>query len=221
MTGKLTGKFIVFEGVEGSGKSTQLADLYGWLRTFPGLDPLSTRQPGGTALGVAIRRLLLEEEDCPLHDRTELMLYGADRSQHIEEIIQPHLAQGGLVLCDRYTDSTIAYQGYGRGLDRVLIENINFLATGGLESDLTIWLDVDVEIGLERARQRGQFDRMEKSEISFHRRVQQGYQELAVAFPERIARVDASGDEVQVQQQIRSIVGGYLELSGMMAVAAR
>jgi dTMP kinase len=215
----MTGKFIVFEGVEGSGKSTQVANLYDWLQSSSGLDVLATRQPGGTALGVAIRRLLLEEEDCPLHDRAELMLYGADRAQHIEETINPHLAKGGLVLCDRYTDSTIAYQGYGRGLDRVLIENINFLATGGLESDLTIWLDVDVEIGLERAKKRGKFDRMEKTELSFHRRVQQGYQDLAATFPDRILRLDASVDEASLQQQIRSIVGDYLARVGLLAVA--
>jgi dTMP kinase len=124
-----------------------------------------------------------------------------------------------LVICDRYTDSTIAYQGYGRGLDRVLIENINFLATGGLESDLTIWLDVDVEIGLERAKKRGKFDRMEKTELSFHRRVQQGYQDLAATFPDRILRLDASIDEASLQQQIRSIVGEHLERSGVLAVA--
>jgi dTMP kinase len=215
----MKGKLIVFEGVEGSGKSTQVASLYGWLRETTDLDVLATRQPGGTALGVAIRRLLLEEEDCPLHDRAELMLYGADRAQHMEETIKPHLAKGGLVLCDRYTDSTIAYQGYGRGLDRVLIENINFLATGGLESDLTIWLDVDVEIGLERAKQRGKFDRMEKTELSFHRRVQQGYADLAAIFPERILRLDASGDEEVIQLEIRAIVGAYLERSGSLPVA--
>jgi dTMP kinase len=119
------------------------------------------------------------------------------------------------VLCDRYTDSTIAYQGYGRGLDRGFIENVNFLATGGLESDLTIWLDVDVTIGLERARQRGKIDRMEKTELAFHRRVQQGYQELAAAFPDKIKRVEASGSTEQIQQEIQAILTTYL--AGMMS----
>jgi dTMP kinase len=158
-----------------------------------------------------VRRLLLEEDESPLHDRAELMLYAADRAQHIEEIINPHLQSGGLVLCDRYTDSTVAYQGYGRGLDRGLIESINYLATAGLESDLTIWLDVDVEVGLERARQRGQFDRMEKTAIEFHRRVQHGYQELAMAYPQRIVRIDASGNENSIHQEIKSIVTNYLQ----------
>jgi dTMP kinase len=215
----MTGKFIVVEGVEGSGKTTQIAYLNDWLKSQPRLNVLSTRQPGGTGLGKAIRRLLLEEEDCPISDRAELMLYGADRAQHMEEVIKPHLNAGGIVLCDRYTDSTIAYQCYGRGLDRTLIQDTNFLATAGLESDLTIWLDIDAAVGLERARQRGKFDRMEKTELSFHRRVQQGYSDLAKTFPVRIVRVDASGDEALIQQKIRSIVGNYLERAGVLAVA--
>jgi dTMP kinase len=210
-----SGKLIVFEGVEGSGKTTHIASTYQWLRSSHWSKQwpvLATRQPGGTALGVAIRQLLLEEEeDYPLHDRAELLLYAADRAQHLEEIVKPQLDVGGIVLCDRYTDSTIAYQGYGRGLDRGLIENINFLATNGLESDLTIWLDVDVTVGLERARQRGKIDRMEKTEIAFHRRVQQGYQELAALLPEKIKRVDASGSTEQIQQEIQNILTTYLQ----------
>jgi dTMP kinase len=215
MKANISGKLIVFEGVEGSGKTTHIATSYQWLRrsSWGKQWPiLATRQPGGTALGVAIRQLLLEEEeDYPLHDRAELLLYAADRAQHLEEIVKPQLEVGGIVLCDRYTDSTIAYQGYGRGLDRGLIENINFLATNGLESDLTIWLDVDVTIGLERARQRGKIDRMEKTEIAFHRRVQQGYQELAAAYPDKIKRIDASGTTEQIQHEIQTILTTYLQ----------
>jgi dTMP kinase len=209
------GKLIVFEGVEGSGKTTHIASTYQWLRSSDWsktLPAIATRQPGGTALGVAIRQLLLEEEeDYPLNDRAELLLYAADRAQHLEEIVKPQLEAGGIVLCDRYTDSTIAYQGYGRGLDRGLIENINYLATNGLESDLTIWLDVDVTIGLERARQRGKIDRMEKTEIAFHRRVQKGYEELAAAFPQKIKRIDASRSADQIQQEIQQILTIYLQ----------
>ncbi len=209
----MKGKFIVFEGVEGAGKTTQIAHAYQWLRRsdWQKMPMITTRQPGGTALGVAIRQLLLEEEaDYPLGDRAELLLYAADRAQHLAEIVQPQLDVDGLVLCDRYTDSTIAYQGYGRGLDLKLIEQINFLATAGLESDLTIWLDVDVEVGLQRARQRGKIDRMEKNEIAFHQRVQQGYQELAVAYPDRIQKVDASGTESEIQSQVQEILSRYL-----------
>jgi dTMP kinase len=211
----MQGNFIVFEGVEGSGKTTHIAQVYQWLRQnhHQKIPVITTRQPGGTGLGVAIRQLLLEEEtDYPLDDRAELLLYAADRAQHIAEIIQPQLEVGGLVLCDRYTDSTIAYQGYGRGLDLKLIEQINHLATAGLESNLTIWLDVDVEIGLQRARQRGKIDRMEKNEIAFHQRVQQGYQELAREHPDRIWRVDASGTETDIQARIQEILSQYLHL---------
>jgi dTMP kinase len=215
------GRLIVFEGVEGSGKTTHIASTYQWLRSnsWSKVWPtIATRQPGGTDLGLAIRQLLLEEEeDYPLHDRAELLLYAADRAQHLEEIIKPQLDAGGIVLCDRYTDSTIAYQGYGRGLDRGLIENINYLATGGLESDLTLWLDVDVTIGLERARQRGKIDRMEKTELAFHQRVQQGYRELAAASPAKIKRIDASGSEEQIQQEIQQVITTYLKESGKLA----
>jgi dTMP kinase len=205
--------FISFEGVEGSGKSTQVADLHRWmdsLRAGVGVESwayvLSTKEPGGTALGAAIRRLLLEEEDLSVHKRAELMLYGADRAQHVEEVIKPHLARGGLVLCDRYTDSTIAYQCYGRGLDRLLIEAVNFLATGDLEPNLTIWLDLDPKIGLKRVGDRGKLDRIEKTELAFHQRVQRGYAELAAAFPRRIVRVDANRPRWEVQQDVRKIV---------------
>jgi dTMP kinase len=211
----MQGNFIVFEGVEGSGKTTHIAHSYQWLRhsNHQKIPVITTRQPGGTGLGVAIRQLLLEEEtDYPLDDRAELLLYAADRAQHLAEIVQPQLEVGGLVLCDRYTDSTIAYQGYGRGLDLKLIEQINHLATAGLESNLTIWLDVDVEIGLQRARQRGKIDRMEKNEIAFHQRVQQGYQELAKEHPNRICRVDASGTETDIQAKIQKILNQYLHL---------
>lgn len=207
--------FISFEGVEGSGKSTQAADLHRWmanLKAGVGVKSwayvLSTKEPGGTTLGLAIRKLLLEEEGLPMHKRAELMLYGADRAQHVEEVIKPHLAKGGLVICDRYTDSTIAYQCYGRGLDRLLIEDVNFLATGDLAPDLTIWLDLDPKIGLKRAGDRGKLDRIEKTEMAFHQRVQQGYSELAAAFPKRIVRVDANRSRFAVQRDIREIVMG-------------
>lgn len=143
-----------------------------------------------------------------MHKRAELMLYGADRAQHVEAVIKPHLAKGGLVICDRYTDSTIAYQCYGRGLDRLLIEDVNFLATGDLAPDLTIWLDLDPKIGLKRAGDRGKLDRIEKTEMAFHQRVQQGYSELAAAFPKRIVRVDANRSRFAVQRDIREIVMG-------------
>jgi dTMP kinase len=219
------GRFIVFEGTEGAGKTTQLNHLYAWLKTsgwwhrLQTLQPehpplLFTREPGGTALGRHLRRLLLDSELMAaegLPEQTELLLYAADRSQHVQTVLEPALAKGTLVLCDRYTDSTVAYQGYGRGLDLALIQQLNAIATQGLVSDLTLWLDLDVQQGLTRAQQRpieaglGN-DRMEAAALAFHQRVQQGFAALAKAEPHRIIRIDANADATQVAQTIQLIV---------------
>jgi len=204
------GKLIVFEGVEGCGKTTQMQRSRQWLQNFPPSCPLSkvvvTREPGGTELGLGLRQLLLQAGEKPIQDVAELLLYAADRAQHVEAVLKPHLADSALVLCDRYTDSTIAYQGYGRGLSLGLIKQLNQIATSGLESDLTLWLDVDVEQGLARAKGRSSTDRIEQAELAFHQRVQQGYTELAKAHPQRIVRVNASLNEVAVQEQIQAIL---------------
>ncbi|HEY9694610.1 MAG TPA: dTMP kinase [Oculatellaceae cyanobacterium] len=205
----MDGKLIVFEGVEGSGKTTQIQKCQEWLQNsdwLSGTSVVVTREPGGTELGVGLRRLLLEGHRDLIYDRAELFLYASDRSQHVEEVLKPKLAKGAMILCDRYTDSTVAYQAYGRGLSLTLINQLNQLATDGLESDLTLWLDIEVEIGLERARQRGAVDRMEQADLAFHRRVQQGYQELAAAYPQRIVRVDASKSQEEVEAQIQEIL---------------
>lgn len=210
----MQGKLIVFEGVEGCGKTTQMGYLRDWLQDSGWLNRQSaehipsvvvTREPGGTELGGGLRQLLLGHQ-YPIQERAELLLYAADRSQHVEEFLKPQLSKGAIILCDRYTDSTVAYQGYGRGLSLSLIDQLNQLATQGLESDLTLWLDVDVEIGLARAKRRGATDRMEQADLAFHRRVQQGFAALALAHPHRIVRVDASGSEAGVQQEIQKIV---------------
>ncbi len=204
------GKLIVFEGVEGCGKTTQIRRVQQWLHSQSpsGAPPVAlTRQPGGTALGAELRQLLLlPRSGEPLSDRAELFLYAADRAEHVEAFLKPQLALGAIVLCDRYTDSTVAYQGYGRGFSLAAIASLNQMATDGLESHLTLWLDVDVEIGLARTRRRGSADRMELADLNFHRRVQQGYAELALAHPHRIARVDASVCEEEVFQQIQTIL---------------
>ncbi|MEM9216617.1 MAG: dTMP kinase [Cyanobacteria bacterium P01_F01_bin.150] len=221
----MNGHLIVFEGVEGCGKTTQIQKLYDWLSYSKQFTKYSdgsidvqcseypiqiTREPGGTALGQIIRGIVLGEDKYQLPAdidyRAELLLYSADRAQHVSEYILPYLKQGVVVLCDRYTDSTIAYQGYGRGIDRDLIEQLNAIATNGLQSDLTLWLDLDVEEGLARTRKRGDADRMEKSTLDFHHRVQRGFQDLAIAYPKRIARVDAQGHPDQVAQRIQGIV---------------
>lgn len=201
------GKLIVFEGVEGCGKTSQMQLCYQWLQSL-GISVVVTREPGGTELGLHLRRLLLEKvENKPIAEVTELLLYAADRSQHVEEELKPNLALGKYILCDRYTDSTTAYQGYGRGLNMSLINQLNYIATAGLESDLTIWLDVDVEVGL--ARKKGDavgLDRIEQETIAFHRRVQQGYSELAASYPSRIVRVDGNLSQVAVQEVIQGVL---------------
>jgi dTMP kinase len=226
------GRLIVFEGAEGAGKSTQIQSLQNWLEhsgwiqnrqaqlpiQIPPL--LITHEPGGTVLGQQIRQLLLNHPKNPAQldnqaqvtALTELLLYAADRAQHVATCLQPSLRQGSLILCDRYTDSTMAYQGYGRNLSRGLIEQLNQIATEGLTSDLTLWLDVDPEVGLNRARKRQQpLDRMEAAGLTFHQAVRQGFVELAEKFPDRIVRIDANQSEVEVTQQIQTVVQFYLE----------
>jgi len=212
--GAQTGKFIVFEGVEGCGKTTQLQRSHQWLIESGWLSRLQakgylqqlvvTREPGGTALGVGVRQLLLTPSPEPMQDRAELLLYAADRAQHVEGCLRPHLAAGAFILCDRYTDSTIAYQGYGRGLDQALIAQLNQIATNGLESDLTLWLDLDARSGLSRATQRGKRDRIEQADLAFHQRVQQGFTDLASLYSHRIVRIDASPSEAEVAAQIQA-----------------
>jgi dTMP kinase len=213
----MTGKFIVLEGVEGAGKTTQLKQLHQWLETLPQVqhlralgemaDIVVTREPGGTALGQALRALLLDADASHrVNDRAELLMYAADRAQHVDEVIRPALERGDWVLCDRFVDSTVAYQGYGRGLDLSLIERLNRIATDGLTSDLTLWLQLAVEVGLARSQKRGALDRMETADALFHQRVQQGFAALADIHGRRIAVVDARQPEAQVAQHIQGVV---------------
>jgi dTMP kinase len=212
----MQGKLIVFEGVEGSGKSTQLVRLEQWLHQHPCFQKLQThgtvpeiivtREPGGTGLGQTLRELLLDhDQSVVLGARAELLLYAADRAQHIEEVIVPALRAGSWVLCDRFIDSTVAYQGYGRGLSLSLIEQLNAIATEGLSGHLTFWLQLDAEHGLARSRSRGQLDRMEQSSLEFHHQVQQGFETLAEQHPDRIIPIDAAQSEDEVAQAIQAV----------------
>ncbi len=210
------GKLIAFEGGEGCGKTTQLQRTQTWLQQAHPIDPavpplplLVTREPGGTPLCRQIRQVLLTPNDEIMDPRTELLLYAADRTQHVEQCLKPALQSGDLVLCDRYTDSTVAYQGYGRGLDRALIDQLNAIATEGLQPDLTLWLDLDVEQGLARAQSRGSRDRIEQSDLSFHQAVRRGFAALAQDFPDRFVRIDASGDIETVSQHIQAAIVAF------------
>jgi dTMP kinase len=192
--------FITLEGGEGVGKTTQQALLALQLRQA-GYPCLCTREPGGTALGRALREILLHGD--PLTPLAELFLYAADRAEHVQKCILPALAAGQVVVCDRFTDSTLAYQGYGRGLDLQQVRQLNHLATGGLQPHLTLWLDLPPEVGLARS---GLADRLEQERLEFHRRVHQGFQTLAAAEPQRIVRIDAGGSPLEVAARIWSVV---------------
>ena len=190
--------FVTFEGIEGSGKSTQARLLAERL----GPDTVLTQEPGGTEIGRAIRRLLLEHGHGAVSPATEVLLYFADRAQHVAQLVQPALRAGRSVVSDRYTDSSLAYQGYGRGLDRDLILAVHRLATGGLQPDVTILLDVSVDVGLARASSRGSLDRLESEVREFHDRVRAGYLEMARAEPDRWVRVDGEGSTDAVAARV-------------------
>lgn len=212
--------FITFEGIEGSGKSTALTLLAQELERR-GFDVLRTREPGGCGLGRAIRPILLDARTRGLNMRAELYLFLADRAQHVAEVIRPALEAGQIVLCDRYTDSTLAYQGYGRGLDPEKLRRINEMATGGLVPDLTLLMDLPVGLGLERAGLRNQRQgtvisegRFDAESMDFHERVRQGYLALAEEEPQRIACINAEQRPEDVLLQGLSAVEDYLGRSG-------
>ena len=200
------GRFITFEGGEGCGKSTQIRLLADRLRAA-GKEVLLTREPGGTALAERIRSLVREESDDPPNSRAETLLFIASRAQVVENVIRPALASGTWVLCDRFADSTFAYQGYGRGLDLDELKRINSFATGGLEPDMTILLNVSPEVSAKRMRAREvatntDADRMEKAGDGFHARLRQGFLELAAAEPERFAVIQADGSVEEVEEAV-------------------
>ncbi len=205
------GVFITFEGTEGSGKSTQIALLAEFL-TSQGRTVMLTREPGGTLIGDQIRKVLLDPANRTLDATAELLLYAASRAQHLKEVILPARDAGKIVLCDRFSDATLAYQGYGRGLDREMIRTLDRMVTGGMRPDLTLLLDIDTAAGLVRAHGRNSSSglegeaRFENEDAAFHTRVRQGYLALAEAEPDRIRVVDASRPPDQVQKAIREIV---------------
>jgi dTMP kinase len=198
---------ITFEGVEGSGKSTQMRRLERWLRR-EGYRSEVTREPDGTALGVAVRRLF-ERPGVKPEPLAEMFLFMAARQQHVKTTIRPWLRAGRVVLCDRYTDATVAYQGYGRGVDPQHIREMNMHATGGVFPDLTLLFDLDPALGFRRIGAR-RLDHFEREKLAFHRRVRRGYLEIMRADPKRVRRIDAAGDAAEVERQVRAIVGEFL-----------
>jgi dTMP kinase len=197
--------FITFEGMEGCGKSTQAKLLARAL----GPDAVLTQEPGGTAIGRAIRQLLLDPANRAMSAEAEVLLFFADRAQHVAEVIRPALAAGKTVISTRYVDTSLAYQGYGRGLDLDRIRAVAVLATGGLRPDLTLFFDLPLEIGLARVVRRGGRDRLESEVREFHERVRNGYLELAAQEPDRWIRIDASGSEADVEARTRAAVEAH------------
>ena len=201
--------FITFEGPDGSGKSTQICLLVEYLHQ-QGYPVFQTREPGGTPIGDQIRTVLHDLKNEGMHPHTEILLYAASRAQLVAQEIRPRLNAGEIVICDRYADSTLAYQGYGHGLDLDTLRVILRFATGGLQPDLTLYLDITAEEGLkrrERAAQDGaEWNRLDAQPLDFHRRVRDGYLALMVDDPARWARISATGDRVAIQRQIRAVV---------------
>jgi dTMP kinase len=201
------GRLLAFEGVEGAGKSTQLALLRRELAAR-GHEVVVTREPGGTPVGERVRAVLLDPS-AELHPRTEALLFAAARAELVERVIRPALERGAVVLCDRYLDSSLAYQGGGRGLGREPVAAVNRWATGDLVPDLVILLDLDPIEGL--ARRRGDRDRIERQDADFHARVADAFRALAAADPERFAVVDAAGPVEEVAARVRSAALAHLE----------
>ena len=207
--------FTTFEGPEGSGKTTQIELLRGYLEER-GYFVLATREPGGTSIGDQIRAILLDPRNTEMLPASEALLFSAARAQIASQIIRPHLAQDGIVLCDRYADSTLAYQGYGHALDQEMLHAVTALATGGLKPDLTIYLDIDVQEGLQRklaAHEAGQaeWNRLDQQETAFHRRVRGGYLQMAAREPGRWLVIDATQPLEAIQALIRARVEDNLD----------
>jgi dTMP kinase len=204
------GWFITFEGIDGSGKTTQFRMLGNWLRE-QGKEVVETVEPGGTAIGLQIRKILLDPASAGIQPRTELLLYFASRAQNVEQVIRPALESGRIVLCDRFTDSTLVYQGSGRGLDTKVVMELDRIACDGLKPDVTLLIDIDLETSLARARKRNERtgnaeSRIDEESTEFHARVRKGYLALAANEPERFVVIDGRGEIGEVFALIREAI---------------
>jgi dTMP kinase len=209
----MNGVFISFEGIEGTGKSTQVRLLADYLRGL-GHTIIQTAEPGGTPISLKIRELLLSLDSSGMDYMTELLLYNAARVQHIREVISPALRQGDIVITDRFSDSTLAYQGYGRGIDRQVIEALDAVATNSMRPDLTLLLDIDVETGLRRNKEINKNDRLEREDVAFHEKVKKGFHEIAKEEPQRIRLIPCSDSIDAVHAKIKDVVTAFLKQLG-------
>ncbi|MBQ6389909.1 MAG: dTMP kinase [Mogibacterium sp.] len=196
----MRGLFITLEGGDGAGKSTQIRNITRFFEER-GLVVVHTREPGGTQISEKLRDILLDKSNSEMSPVTEMLIYAAARAQHVREFVMPALERGEVVICDRFVDSSIAYQAYGRELGSMVAE-VNRHATGGLDPDITFWLDIDPEAGRARASKAGDLDRLELEKLDFHYRVYEGYRKIAEADPERVRRVDASRSVDEIRDDI-------------------
>ena len=210
----MRGVLIAFEGIEGSGKSTQAELLYNSLQTKSVLC-LFSREPGGTEIGEQIRKILLNPQNKKMHAKTELLLYLANRCQHTYEKIFPEIQKGAVIITDRYSDSSLAYQGKARDLSFKVVSRLNKFATAGLKPDLVILIDVPVDIGLERTREKT-MDRLEQEAVKFHEKVREGYLRLATKAPKRIKVFDGTKPIEKLAEEINKVVLDFLEKKGII-----
>ncbi len=213
--------FITFEGIEGSGKTSQIQSIKAHL-TQQGHDVIATREPGSSDIGTQIRSILLDSRNKGLDPLAELLLYMADRAQHLNETIKPAMTAGKVILCDRYFDATLAYQGYARGLDINLISKLHKMAFSDVRPDMTLLLDLPAEIGLARAWQQiengqrtGKETRFEEEALAFHTKVRSGYLTLAAQEPQRFKIIDASASKEQVQREIIAVIENVMDKNNL------
>ena len=209
----MRGLFITLEGGDGAGKSTQIRNIESFFEK-KGLVVVHTREPGGTSISEKLRDILLDSENTEMEDVTEMLIYAAARAQHVREFVMPALERGQIVICDRFVDSSIAYQAFGRGLGD-MVGVVNDYATAGLAPDITFWMDIDPKAGKERVSKMGDFDRLESEELDFHYSVYGGYKALAEICPERIKRIDASKSVDEISEDIKAYLIELCEKRGL------
>ena len=199
------GLFITFEGTDGSGKTTQIKLLEEYMQG-KGYEVVLSREPGGTRISEIIRDLVLDPRNKEIVPLTEMILYAASRAQHVAEVIEPAVEKGKIVICDRYVDSSYAYQGGGRGMDLKIIADVNRIAINGTVPDITFFLDIDPEISVRRRINSTGADRIEQEKLDFHRRVYDGYKKLSILYPERIKTIDAAKSIEEISSQVRDYI---------------
>jgi dTMP kinase len=201
--------FVTLEGPDGSGKSTQ-ANLLAEELSTRGYDVLLTREPGGSGIGDQVRQILFTLDNTAMYPKTEFLLFSASRAQHVSEVIRPHLDKGGVVISDRYFHSSLAYQGFGHQLDLDTLKEITSFATGDLLPDLILLLDLPVEMGLNRRRNEGKWNRLDDYQVEFHQRVRDGYLTMAEEDPDRWVLVDASRPVDRIQKEVQELISRHL-----------